>query len=151
MMKLVFGILLALCLIEISLRDMRTYEISDKAVLLLFLGGLAYSVANSFFSLLSPIVSGAAMLIVYLASRGGMGLGDVKLAAAAGAWFTLPEIALFEIIAFWLGALAAIYLIAFKKCGRKSMLPFAPFLSAAIMATFLFGDRLLELYGELLL
>jgi len=69
-----------------------------------------------------------------LRARDGLGLGDVKLAAVAGAWLGLP--ALF--VAIELAALAAIgaYLLnaALKRAPLKStaFLPFGTFLAPAI-------------------
>ncbi len=84
----------------------------------------------------------------YRAARGhdGLGLGDVKLAAAGGAWIgwtMLPVV--IEIAA--LSALV-VFLIAPRLAGRpahwNARLPFGSFLAPAIWATWLIETRLIE-------
>jgi leader peptidase (prepilin peptidase)/N-methyltransferase len=72
--------------------------------------------------------------LVYRAIRGrdGLGGGDAKLLAAAGAWVgvrALPQVVLFAAIA---GLVAAAGLrIAGVRLGAQSALPFGPFLALA--------------------
>ena len=88
----------------------------------------------------------AAMLI----SRGGMGFGDVKLAAAAGlvlGW----RLALFSLLAACItGSIYGLWLTAAKKGSLKTAIPFGPFLSAGFCLALLAGNRLIALYLSLL-
>jgi len=84
-------------------------------------------------------------LLIVIISRGGMGWGDVKMAALIGlVTGYLVFIALF-LAAIFGGLLAGILLI-FKIKRRKEGIPFAPFLSLATIATLLWGTNILNWY-----
>jgi len=75
-----------------------------------------------------------------LRGREGLGQGDAKLLAAAGAWlgaYALPQVILVAALAALLAA------AALRLSGREiralSALPFGPFLAVAIWALWLFG------------
>jgi len=84
--------------------------------------------------------------LIILVSRGGMGWGDVKMAALIGlvTGFPLVFVALF--MAAILGGLAAGILLLFKIKKRKEGIPFAPFLSVTTIATLLYGSAILNWY-----
>jgi len=84
-------------------------------------------------------------LLVVLISRGGMGWGDVKMAALIGlVTGYLILVALF--MAVILGALVAGSLLLLKIKKRKEGIPFAPFLSLATIVTLLCGSNILDWY-----
>ncbi len=84
-------------------------------------------------------------LLVVLISRGGMGWGDVKMAALIGlVTGYLILVALF--MAVILGALVAGSLLLLKIKRRKEGIPFAPFLSLATIVTLLWGSNILNWY-----
>ncbi len=84
-------------------------------------------------------------LLVVLTSRGGMGWGDVKMAALIGlVTGYLILVALF--MAVILGALVAGSLLLLKIKKRKEGIPFAPFLSLATIVTLLCGSNILDWY-----
>lgn len=88
-----------------------------------------------------PIVA-LPFVLIWLFSKGKlMGLGDAKLMIGIG-WMLGLSGGIFAIIlAFWIGAVVGLGIIAFskKKVGFKTELPFAPFLILSIFITFLFG------------
>ena len=143
----VLGALLGALMLAIAVTDARRYLIPDEltaaAAALALLRAAAIGPDAGVWALLWA--AGRALIIAlpllvlmagYRALRGrdGLGLGDVKLAAVAGAWLGLP--ALFAAIE--LAALAAIgaYLFnaAIKRRPLKStaFLPFGTFLAPAI-------------------
>jgi len=83
-------------------------------------------------------------LLVALLSRGGMGWGDVKMAALIGLVTGYPLIFVALVVAIILGGLVAVMLLLFKKKSRKEGIPFGPYLSLAAIATLLFGTELLD-------
>jgi leader peptidase (prepilin peptidase)/N-methyltransferase len=83
-------------------------------------------------------------LLVTLLSRGGMGWGDVKMAALIGLVTGYPLIFVALVLAIILGGLVAIVLLLSKKKGRKEGIPFGPYLSLAAIATLLFGAEMLH-------
>jgi leader peptidase (prepilin peptidase)/N-methyltransferase len=89
------------------------------------------------------------LLLVVIISRGGMGWGDVKLAALIGlvTGFRLVFVAL--LMGIILGGVVAVLLLALKIKGRKEAIPFAPFLSLATIVTLLWGNDILDWYLDL--
>jgi leader peptidase (prepilin peptidase)/N-methyltransferase len=86
------------------------------------------------------------LLLPALVYRGGMGFGDVKLAALVGlvTGFPLVIVALFLAIVSG-GMVAAILLLLKKKRWREGM-AFGPFLSLGVMATLFWGADILSWY-----
>jgi leader peptidase (prepilin peptidase)/N-methyltransferase len=85
-------------------------------------------------------------LLIAIVSRGGMGWGDVKMAALIGLVTGFPLIFVTILLAVILGGLVAWILILLKVKSRKQSIPFGPFLSLATMATLLWGSDILNWY-----
>jgi leader peptidase (prepilin peptidase)/N-methyltransferase len=85
-------------------------------------------------------------LLIIIVSRGGMGWGDVKMAALIGLVTGFPLIFVTILLAVILGGLVAWILILLKIKSRKQSIPFGPFLSLATMATLLWGSDILNWY-----
>ena len=88
-------------------------------------------------------------LLVVIISRGGMGWGDVKLAALIGLVTGLPLVFVALLMGVILGGVVAVLLLALKIKRRKEAIPFAPFLSLATIATLLWGNDILNWYLDL--
>ncbi len=80
----------------------------------------------------------------------GMGMGDAKLAVALGLLFGWPDILLLAAIAFIVGALAGLVLIALREATRKSAVPFVPFLAFAAAYVFWWGFPSIEWYFRIM-
>jgi len=98
---------------------------------------------NSIIGLLSGGIS--FYLIAYL-SRGGMGGGDVKMMAMVGTFMGWKGVLLTTLIGSLTGSLVGVGLMIFKGAGRKTKIPFGPFLSLGSLATLFFGQIILEWY-----
>ena len=85
-------------------------------------------------------------LLIALASRGGMGWGDVKLAALIGLATGFPLVIVAIIMAAILGGIVAVALVIAKKRKRRQTIPFGPFLALAAMVTLLWGSNILSWY-----
>jgi leader peptidase (prepilin peptidase)/N-methyltransferase len=85
-------------------------------------------------------------LLIALVSRGGMGWGDVKLAALIGLATGFPLVFLAIIMAAILGGIVAVALLIARKRGRREAIPFGPFLALAGMVTLLWGSNILSWY-----
>ena len=83
------------------------------------------------------------LFIVVLATRGGMGWGDVKLAALIGLVTGFPLVFVAMFLAFVGGGLIAVILLLLKVKKRKDSMPFGPFMCLAAMATLLWGKDIL--------
>ena len=83
---------------------------------------------------------------VYLLSRGGLGLGDVKLAGALGPWLGVSGTVVHLARAFLFGGIAAIVLCIGGKGSMKSRIPFGPFLGLGAFLSFFYSARILAWY-----
>jgi leader peptidase (prepilin peptidase)/N-methyltransferase len=85
-----------------------------------------------------------------LRGREGMGLGDVKMMAAVGAFLGLKRTMMTVLVGSLLGSVIGIFLIAFSKKGREYELPFGTFLGAGALLVVFFGTPALHWYESLL-
>lgn len=89
---------------------------------------------------------GGLMLAVALISNGGMGGGDIKLAAAIGAFTGITGSAVTLLMASLLGAVFGLMVMAVNKTGRKTPIKFGPFLALSAYTAFLFADKIILWY-----
>jgi leader peptidase (prepilin peptidase)/N-methyltransferase len=95
---------------------------------------------------------GGGLFVVALIS-GGMGMGDVKLAAVIGAVLgavDLPLVGVAAGAAIVLGGLGAVVALLLGK-GRKAAIPFGPYLAAGAAVAVFWGDALARWYADRLL
>lgn len=86
------------------------------------------------------------LFVIALVSRGGMGWGDVKLAALLGLASGFPLVFVAVVMAAILGGIVAVALLIMKKKSRKETIPFGPFLVTATFITLLWGSSILSWY-----
>ena len=84
-------------------------------------------------------------LLIVIIFKGGMGWGDVKMAALVGV-VTGYLIFIALLLAVILGGLVAAILLLLKIKRRGESIPFAPFLSLATIVTLLWGSNILTWY-----
>ncbi len=108
---------------------------------------LAAAVDDRWGSLARAAIGGAAafvaFLAVHLAVPRGMGFGDVRLAGVVGfatGWLGLGHAFVGFFTAFLLGALVGVVAMALSGAGRKTRIPFGPFLAAGAVVTVLWGS-----------
>jgi len=98
-----------------------------------------------------PSIIGAATgfglfyLIAFL-SRGGMGGGDIKMMAMVGAFMGWKSVLLTTFVGSLFGSMWGIFLMIFKGSGRKSKIPFGPFLAAGAVITLFFAQEIFRWY-----
>jgi leader peptidase (prepilin peptidase) / N-methyltransferase len=93
-------------------------------------------------ALWAALALGAGYYVLFLINPGGMGFGDVKLALGAGAvlgWYGWPTVMLGTFAGFLLGALYGGALVVLRRAGRKTAIPFGPFLIAGAFLGLLVG------------
>jgi leader peptidase (prepilin peptidase)/N-methyltransferase len=88
----------------------------------------------------------AILFLIAIISRGGMGWGDVKLAALIGLATGFPLVFFSIIMGAILGGIVAVALVIAKKRKRRQTIPFGPFLALAAMITLLWGSTILNWY-----
>ena len=103
--------------------------------------------------LIGPIDSGLGLLLggglfylLAVLSRGGMGGGDIKFIAAAGALLGWQKVLLVIFLGAILGSIIGLALMVAQKKDRKSQIPFGPFLAVGTLIAIFFGEDLISLY-----
>jgi leader peptidase (prepilin peptidase)/N-methyltransferase len=142
-------------LIALTMIDYDHQLLPDSITLpLLWLGLLVNS--QAVFAPLHDAVYGAAagyltLWSVYwifriLTGKEGMGFGDFKLLAAAGAWFSWKMLPLIILLSSAVGAITGILLIVLKRQERGRPMPFGPYLAAAAWLAMLYGQQITDWY-----
>lgn len=97
-------------------------------------------------SFLSALAAGTFFFLIAVLSRGGMGGGDIKLAAMMGAFLSWPAIAVALMLAFTLGAAGGVLLMGLGKRTRKDPIPFGPSLAVGGITALFAADWILRWY-----
>lgn len=125
------------------LPDGLTLPAAGAAAVLLGIAALLPEHAGSWPSaLLGGVVLGAFYFLLFLINPNGMGFGDVKLALSLGAalgWYGWAVVFAGGFAGFLFGAVYGIALVAMRRAGRKTGIPFGPFMIAGALLGLLFG------------
>jgi leader peptidase (prepilin peptidase) / N-methyltransferase len=144
-LHVVFGGLLAGLLLALAASDLRTMLLPDRLNLLLAGGGLSQTFVLGLpgfrEAVLGSIIGGGLLALLAAAfrrlrGRDGLGLGDVKLVAAAGLWVGWQGVPVLLAIAST-SALAVMTVRASLKgdFDRTTLLPFGPFLAIGTLVS----------------
>lgn len=96
---------------------------------------------------LGAAIALALMAAIYAASRGGMGFGDVILAPLLGmylGWLNPGIVAPGLFFGFIAGAVVGVALMAGNKAGRRTAVPFGPFLAVGTVAAVFIGQPFVD-------
>ncbi len=156
---------LAAVTVVLALIDLDVHRLPDRIVLPSYAVGTALLALASWnptgtadwSALLHGLIGGAAMFAVYflilLVYPAGMGLGDVKLAGLLGVylgWMGWGALAVGWFAAFLLGGVFSIILLAVHRAGRKTAIPFGPWMLAGAWVGLVAGAQLWSAYLGLL-
>ncbi|MEV6053048.1 A24 family peptidase [Streptomyces sp. NPDC052107] len=138
------GVLLAVVDFRVQrLPDPLTLPLAASALALLGLAALLPEHAGHWLTALyGALALGAGYYALYRINPAGMGFGDVKLAVGMGAvlgWYGWSTVLLGAFAGFLLGALYGAALVVVRRAGRKTTIPFGPFLLAGAFAGLLIG------------
>lgn len=152
----VFYIIEFTFLIAIFFYDLMHKEILDRfslpAIAIAIAGGLILEIITPLAMLLGGATLFVFFLLQFLISKGTwIGGGDLRLGALMGILLGLNKGLLALIIAYFLGAIVSIYLLARKKVKGKSQIAFGPFLVIGTLIAIFLGERILTWYLNTLL
>lgn len=137
-------------LVAIAFIDLDHQIILDGMLACLAGTGLILQWATGAVGFVSMLIAagagGGLLLLLAVISRGGMGGGDVKFAAALGFWLGWPGIMIGLFFGFILGGLISGLLLLFRLRGRKDFIPFGPFIAMGAWLTLLYGKKILAWY-----
>ena len=147
---------LALALIDIDVQRLPDALTLPSYPILASLLGLGALLGSESGYLVRAVLGGLAMYAFYfaicLAYPAGMGFGDVKLSGVLGmatAWLGWGAWGIGLFAGFLFGGVWGIGLIALRRGGRKSKVPFGPFMLGGTLAGVLVGQPLAEAYLRL--
>lgn len=143
----------ALALIDLDVKRLPDPLTLPSYVVGAVLLGIASGVHHNGWSFLRALIGMAALFLFYftvamIAPR-GMGFGDVKLSGVIGlylAWLGWAELVVGAFAAFAVGAVAGIAVILFAGGGRKTKVPFGPFMLAGALIGIFVGHPLASAY-----
>jgi leader peptidase (prepilin peptidase)/N-methyltransferase len=135
-------------LVVITFIDLDHQLILDRVSLPGIVVGLGFAALQSRFVPAFASAAGAAALImtIVVVSRGGMGGGDIKLAALMGAFLGWPGIAVGVFAGVMIGGVFGIGLLATGRRGRKDAIPFGPALAAGAVVALFWGGAIARWY-----
>ncbi len=149
--QIALSVALVLLLVPIALIDLEHRIIPNKLTALgalLALGiGTALDPSGEPERLIAGAAAGGALLLAALAYPNGMGMGDVKLAGVMGL-FLGAAVAPAMLVALLAGVLVGALVIARKGAreGRKTAVPFGPFLALGSIVAIFAGEPLIHWY-----
>jgi leader peptidase (prepilin peptidase)/N-methyltransferase len=150
-------LVLVAVLVPLSLIDLRVHRLPRQ---LIYVGGavgapllvVAAIVADEpqriWWAAVGAAGALAFFLALYLGWSGGMGDGDVRLAALLGmnlGWIGLMHVPVGLFLGFLAGAVVGVVAMA-RGGGRKTAVPFGPFMALGAMAVVFWGHPLIRLW-----
>ncbi len=106
-----------------------------------------YTLLSAFLNSVSGgVIFGVFFLLITLLYKGGMGWGDVKMAALVGTATGFPSVLVAMFVALLSGGIVAGGLLLLRTKKLKEAMPFAPFLSVGALLALLWGSSLVTWY-----
>lgn len=149
--QLVLGLVLVAFLVPIALIDLDHRLIPNRltlpAAVLAVVLGTALDPGGEIERLIAGAVAGAVLGLPSLLHPKGMGMGDAKLVAVNGLYLGASVAPAF-FVAFLVGTLVGVAIMLRKGLaqGRKTRVPFGPFLALGAVVGVLAGSELVDLY-----
>jgi prepilin signal peptidase PulO-like enzyme (type II secretory pathway) len=129
-----FVLALLLCtgtdLVEYRVPNVVTYP----GIALALAASLSFPRGDPAGALLATVVAGAVFLVMAVVTRGGLGLGDVKLAMLIGAGLGFPGAYQALVGGVMVGGACILVLFLVGVVSRRQAVPYAPFLALAAVA-----------------
>ncbi|MGH8190128.1 MAG: prepilin peptidase [Rhodanobacteraceae bacterium] len=139
--------------------DFRTQLLPDSMTLPLMWLGLLLALVPLFVPLREAVIGAAAgylalwavyWIFKFATGKEGMGYGDFKLFAAAGAWMGYTALLPVIILAALSGAIIGLVLLRVRGQDRSVPIPFGPFLAAGMWIWLVAGNEIFDAYLRLL-
>lgn len=149
--EVVFGLVLIAVLVPVALIDLEHRIIPNKITLPAAVAAVAIGVALNLRGVPEQLIAGAGaagfLLFFVLAYPRGMGMGDVKLAGVLGL-FLGRSVAVAILAAVIVGTLVGAFVMARVgvEKGRKTAVPFGPFLAFGGVIALLAGPAIVHWY-----
>jgi leader peptidase (prepilin peptidase)/N-methyltransferase len=153
--------LVAFCILGASLVALTWIDLHEKRLpreisyTALVLGAIALTIAaliageaeRIVLMALGAAIALALMGAIYLASKGGLGDGDVRLSPLLGSylgWLNPGLVPVGLFFGFLFGAVVGVTMMARGKAGRRTALPFGPFLALGTVVAVFVGQGFID-------
>ena len=136
---------------QLSIIDLRTRRLPNRLVLICTVSILVIQIAYCVWQAVPDELSRTgvaagkilgAYVVLYLLSRGQLGMGDVKFAIPVGlivGWYNPDAWLISLLITFLLAGVVSIIGLLTRKLDRKSHIPFGPYMYLGSIITVLIG------------
>ena len=142
------SLLLVIALIDYDTMDI--YDYNHICFILLAILRLLFVHDESIISmLLGAIIISLPLLIIYFLTKGGIGMGDIKLMASTGLFLGFNTTLVAFIIGTILAALVGIYYLIRGQKEIQDRMAFGPFLAIGLFIASLYGNILISFYLSL--
>ncbi len=146
---------IALALIDLDTKRLPNVIVVPSLLAGSVLLGAAALVRGDLAALAGAAIGGAALFLLYfvlaLVSRGGMGMGDVKLAAVLGlslGFLGWGNLLVGAFAAFLFGGVFGILLLIVRRAGRRTAIPFGPWMILGAWLGVFAGEFLARSYFD---
>jgi leader peptidase (prepilin peptidase)/N-methyltransferase len=149
---LIKSLILTSFLLVITFIDYDHQFILNKVLLWFSISGITINLwtisVNIWDMLFASLLGGGLLLLIAIASQGGMGDGDIKFAASLGLWLGWKYLLLALLLSFVVGGIGGLFLLLLKIKSRKDFIPFGPFIALGALVSMLYGSEVLSWYLE---
>lgn len=144
------GMVLAAILLSSAMIDLDYGIIPDQLTYSGFILGmiLAYFTAGIISGLSGAVLFGGILYAAAVLSRGGMGLGDVKLAMVIGVFCGAANAFLAFLISSLSAGIYAVILLGTRRADKKTAVKYGPFLSFSGYSAYVLGDHIMNIYSR---
>lgn len=138
-------------LIVVAFIDFKTTDVYLNTTITGILIGAIFVIYNYLIDreymtyIIGALIGGGSIALIIITTK-GMGWGDAEICLICGAFLGFKSIIVALFLAFLIGALTSVGLIALKIKSRKDAIPFGPFVALGALITAIFGNPIIMHY-----
>lgn len=158
-MQVVAWCVVTVLLVAAFVYDLRWMILPDKftlptvaiAIVLLVVQATQFGIASIYAQLIATLIFTGIYLAIWVLSKGKLlGGGDIRLALLMGLLLTVPQLLVAVFVAYVVGAIVGVTLIAVRLKKRTDAVPLAPFLIFGLYFGLFFGNQISSWYLSLI-
>lgn len=154
-MELALTLTLTSLLFILTMSDLAYMLIPNKILLFFLPIALIVRYLSPLENWYNPIIGGIVgfvlLFVIFLASRRGMGAGDVKLFGLLGIFLGPFHVVIALFVSAFVGSVIGLTLLGTGRVRRKQPIPFVPSIAIGTLLTYYFADDWVSWYLDLLL
>ncbi len=146
----------ALTVIDLQVRRLPNAIVLPSYPVVAVLLAVSAAVEGDWWAFVRALVGGAVLFAFFFALAyfypAGMGFGDVKLAGVVGgvlAYLSWSALVIGAFAGFLIGAVAGLTLMAIKRAGRKTAIPFGPSMIAGALVAIFAAQPIAQFYVDI--